>query len=147
MRKPRRNDTRAGANWALEVTPSRGMLFHPRSVPRSPSRLVRPAARRRLLACPLALSPSRRCPSTHSNLLLLFLLLLFSIHHESTRHGRRRFLRIRKPSRDEEKHKRMAIRSLSESLFLFPPILRCPARYERMTSFSFIYQAFDMTTL
>lgn len=36
MRKPRRNDTRAGANWALEVTPSRGMLFHPRSVPRSP---------------------------------------------------------------------------------------------------------------
>lgn len=34
MRKPRRNDTRAGANWALEVTPSRGMLFHPRSMPR-----------------------------------------------------------------------------------------------------------------
>ena len=26
MRKPRRNDTRARANWALEVTPPRGML-------------------------------------------------------------------------------------------------------------------------
>lgn len=38
-RKPRRNDTRASANWALEVTPSRGMLFHPRSVPRQPPTL------------------------------------------------------------------------------------------------------------
>lgn len=36
-RKPRRNDTRASANWALEVTPSRGMLFHPRSMPRPAS--------------------------------------------------------------------------------------------------------------
>lgn len=33
MRKPRRNDTRAGANWALEVTPPRGMLFHPQDRP------------------------------------------------------------------------------------------------------------------
>jgi len=28
-RKPRRNDTRASANWALEVTPSRGMALPP----------------------------------------------------------------------------------------------------------------------
>jgi len=34
-RKPRRNDTRAGANWALEVMPSRGMFFHPRSMPQT----------------------------------------------------------------------------------------------------------------
>lgn len=69
MRKPRRNDTRAGANWALEVTPSRGMLFHPRSVPCSPSRPNRPATRRRLPACPLAPSPSSSHDSvTHGNL-------------------------------------------------------------------------------
>lgn len=58
MRKPRRNDTRAGANWALEVTPSRGMLFHPRSVPR-------PTTLRRLPA---------RASSTPAASCLLFLL-------------------------------------------------------------------------
>lgn len=36
-RKPRRNDTRDSANWTLEVTPSREMLFHPRRMPRPTS--------------------------------------------------------------------------------------------------------------
>lgn len=75
MRKPRRNDTRAGANWALEVTPSRGMLFHPRSVPCSPSH---PVHQPPVVAFLLALSPYPPPPTTTSFcLLLLFLLLLF----------------------------------------------------------------------
>lgn len=83
MRKPRRNDTRTGANWALEVTPSRGMLFHPRSVPQT--RLPPP--------------PSGRPPDLPASATSFCLLVLFLPTLHANRRGRRG---SRKPSYHRE---------------------------------------------
>lgn len=102
MRKPRRNDTRAGANWALEVTLSRGMLFHPRTPDQTPS--TRSSCR------PSALPLSQQPLSAFS-----FSFFLLFMHRESVWYKREG---SRRPYHRKDEVRRIQVSNCSFRTFL-----------------------------